>query len=107
MPTVRIPDAFIRLYDYNSFPWNCPVWQDITGITDGLFPPDDVHLPSGMSHQDAQDIQSYFTRFLALGTVGEQSDLSQGSSSKEVIPGRDKWKTSVFGTLWNMLITHH
>lgn len=91
MPTIRLRDAFIRLYGQNGFPWHYPVWQDITGITDGLFPVDDAKLPRGISRSDAQDIESYFSRFLALNSISEQIEFSQGSL-KEVVPGRNKWR---------------
>jgi TATA-binding protein-associated factor len=56
------------LHGLSGVLWNWNHWQELTGITHGLFPDDDRHLPAGWTRVNALDVKSYFTEYNALAT---------------------------------------
>ena len=92
MPSPSIDSVFIRLYHLNGAPWNWPVWQDHTGISDGLFPEDDNKLPPGWSRNDASDVESYFNAFLNVEGEEKKNRFVTGRGFPKH-PGREIWRS--------------
>ncbi|RXW14683.1 hypothetical protein EST38_g11168 [Candolleomyces aberdarensis] len=93
MPTHTSASALIKLYHSDGAPWSFPQWQTITGVTHGLMPPRNEHLPKELTRQDIIDIDSYFSQYAAKPT--EDDKIKFASKAKKVgkdeIPGRGKW----------------
>lgn len=91
MPSHTIQSAFIKLYHANGAPWSWKTWKDITGIHDGIFPPDDTLIPKGLTRKDVTDIQSYFAQYEAQPSEDAKIKFAAGSKGNP-IPGRTKWR---------------
>ncbi|TFK62822.1 hypothetical protein BDN72DRAFT_776663 [Pluteus cervinus] len=71
-------------------PWNYPKWKETTGINFGLFPPNDAHLPTGWTRENANHIQSYFDQYNAKPSEAAKFKFASPSKGNK-IPGRDLW----------------
>jgi hypothetical protein len=94
MPSPTAATALIRLWEHNEAPWNWPTWQDHTGITKGLFPPQDCDLPFDWTRHQADDIKTYFMKFKQLPSEESRAKFARGMGG-EVIVGRELWKACV------------
>ncbi|RXW12083.1 hypothetical protein EST38_g13772 [Candolleomyces aberdarensis] len=93
MPTHTAASALIKLYHSGSAPWSFPQWQTITGVTHGLMPPRNEHLPKDLKRQDIIDIDSYFSQYAAKPTEDDKIKFAAKAKKvgKDEIPGRGKW----------------
>jgi len=90
MPSHTIQSALVKLHNLDGAPWHWRPWNDITGIHNGIFPPDDTLLPKGLTRKDVIDIQSYFTQYEAQPS--EDAKIKFAASKGTPIPGRTKWR---------------
>lgn len=90
MPSHTIQSVLVKLHNSNGAPWCWNTWKNITGIHDGIFPPDDALLPKGLTRKDVIDIQSYFVQYDGLPT--EEAKIKFSASKGIPIPGRSKWR---------------
>lgn len=95
MPSHTNLSALASVYvDGDGSPWQHTVWQDITGIRHGLFPPDDSQLPPGWTRPISDSIQAYFSQF---GNLPSEDARIKFASSRAggAIPGRDSFRSWV------------
>lgn len=67
------------------------MWQELTGVQHGLFPPDDRDLPKGWTRDDARDIQSFFHQYSQIPTHDLTARHKFASAKNDTVPGRKKW----------------
>lgn len=98
MATHTAHGAMTQMYlDAEGFPWTSPVWQEITGVRHGLFPPDDALLPqgSGWTREKANYVASYFDQFDKKATEEEKISFSIGRKNANQVPGEEKISFSI------------
>lgn len=91
MPSHTIASALIKLWFEGEAPWHFPEWQKLTGITHGLFPTKDEHLPPQWTRTMANDISTFFNRYNALANEDSKIKFAAASSG-EIVPGRIEWR---------------
>lgn len=91
MPSHSAASALVKLFEFKGAPWDWPAWQERTGISHGLFPSDDKHLPPGWTRKDATDIHSYFLAYNRLGSEAKKLQFSTKSKGNSAHPGRETW----------------
>jgi TATA-binding protein-associated factor len=93
MPSHTIHSALADMFHKSKgAPWTFPVWQDLTGVRQGLFSTEDNHLPAGWTRHTATDISSYFAQFRVLKSEDDQVKFSSGKKDVCLFPGRKAWK---------------
>ncbi|KAI6009149.1 hypothetical protein EDC04DRAFT_2610697 [Pisolithus marmoratus] len=68
MPSFSVMTVLALAHSCEGIPWTLHTWQEITGITNGLFPNDDHKLPTSISRADAVNIATYFDALDEKGT---------------------------------------
>lgn len=106
MPSHTAASALISLFFANGAPWNWPSWQEITGVSNGLFPDDDRLLPGAWTRQDAHDIQSYFRQYQSLENEQSRIKFTANTKGSASIPGRKKW-TDFISKIWEKAPIHN
>ena len=86
MPTHTAASALIKLFCTDGAPWSFSQWQAITGVTHGLMPLKDEHLPKGLTRSDIINIASYFAQYAAKPS--EDDKIKFASKEKKV--GKDR-----------------
>ncbi|KAF8871323.1 P-loop containing nucleoside triphosphate hydrolase protein [Infundibulicybe gibba] len=99
MPSHTAASALITLYYPGGHPWDWPVWQELTGVRHGLFPPVDSDLPKNWTREDANDIESYFRQYRVLAKEEEKIKFATARRGGSSHPGRQKW-TAFVGKSW-------
>ncbi|TEB22051.1 hypothetical protein FA13DRAFT_1641971 [Coprinellus micaceus] len=108
MPSHTVHGALVKLwFAYPESPWCFPAWQDLTDVTNGLFPSDDSQLPKGWTRKSAEDIAAYFQQFQAKKTEDERIKFAglQRRVGNDTIPGRAlwrKWVTDNYSKRWDI-----
>jgi len=95
MPSHSGPCGFVKAFKEDGAPWFWVKWQDITGVYYGLFPDDDALLPNDWTRQKADDIRSFFTRYLQASSEEDRLQIANGR--KTFIPGVQYWNDYVNG----------
>jgi hypothetical protein len=95
MPTHTAASALIKLFFIDGHPWDWPEWQEITKICHGLFPTNNKLLPPGWTHEDANDIHSYFNTYNALPTEECKIKFAAPTKGSSAMPGRAKWASFI------------
>lgn len=103
MPTHTIHSSFTAMYsadtDNPGAPWNLPAWQQISGVTNGLFPKEDSLLPPGWTREMATAIQSYFKQYAEKTTEEAKIKFAAATKANAALPGRAMW-TKWFNAMW-------
>jgi TATA-binding protein-associated factor len=108
MPSHTVHGALVKLwFALAESPWSFSAWQDITGVTNGLFPLDDSQLPKGWTRKSADDIASYFQQFRDKKSEDERIKFAglQRRVGNDTIPGRAlwrKWVTDNYSKHWDI-----
>jgi TATA-binding protein-associated factor len=105
MPSHTPSSALIKLYSIGGAPWQWDAWKDRTGVRRGLFPSDDDYLPSGLSRQDAVDIESYFKAYQEQKSEDDKITFATKTRGAAAYPGRKTWNTFISKN-WNRWRIH-
>ena len=103
MPTHTIHSFFTALYNadptHPGAPWGLPAWQQISGVTNGLFPEEDSLLPAGWTREMATAVHSYFKQYAEKTTEDNKIKFAASTKANSAVPGRAIW-TKWFNAMW-------
>ena len=71
--------------------------SQVTGVQNGLFPPDDSPLPRGWTQESKDFIRSYFDQYQQKKTEDDKIKFSAARAGSAQVPGRDLWRNWVTG----------
>ena len=92
MPSHSISSAFTQLWgNANGAPWNYPTWLEHTKLPDGIFPEDDLKLPSAWSRQDVDHIMQFFDEYQKISSETERLRFAQKTKGL-LPPGQPLWR---------------
>lgn len=91
MPGHRFHSALIGLSSSPCDPWSYPQWQELTSVSNGLFPLDDAKLPGRWTRDEANSISSFFSQFAQKNTEDDRIKFALTRGCKVANVGRDKW----------------
>lgn len=95
MPSHTIPSALLNLYvDSEGAPWNFPTWREIINAPNGLFPPEGLALPKGLSLEVVPHILSFIDQYKRISKEEDRIKFTSARAGKQgaVLPGRDFWR---------------
>ncbi|TFK17447.1 hypothetical protein FA15DRAFT_605046 [Coprinopsis marcescibilis] len=111
MPSHTNSSGLVKLWfasqSFPGAPWTFEGWQEITGITHGLFPTDDKLLPPGWTRETADAVYAYFDEYNNQTSEDDKIRLAivPRGIINDPIPGRRYWRDWVtvhWGKKWNI-----
>lgn len=109
MPSHTVASALIQLFlnttedNLNGAPWTFDKFKTITGISHGLFPEEDAHLPKSWTREQSQLVRSYFDQYARIPS--ETAKITFAVGRKGVVPGREIYRTFIT-ELWRTSRMH-
>lgn len=95
MPSHTVHSALVQMFFDSGAPWVFPQWKEITGVSHGLFPTDDAHLPKGLTRPDLVFLWSYFNQYNKKVKETDKIQFAAATSNSAQNPGRAIWRSWV------------